>query len=460
MTRPFVGIQVGVVSFVDEGVVPVLDTLQELGRVNALLLATHSFDPGTASRQIKGHPLPDHGLQEYDELRGGSFAAIHEEYYANTFIKDFRAPDYGPDLDILAEVLPEAKRRGMEVHCWITEAPNYNLPYLLPNFKAVLEKDIYGRPGPQPCLNNPDYRNWYLSLYEDYVKSYEIDGLALCSERQGPLGNLMGGGWGRKSISCFCSNCRALAKDRGINVERAIRGYQALDDYFAAARAGESMSDGFFVSFWRLLLQFPEILAWEQLFNDSQLQLYRDLYGTVKAIDSSKRVGWHVMHLNSFSPFYRAGQDYEEYRRCSDYLKIAVYHHCAGPRFARWVKGIHEHIFRDFTPEEAMPVLYGMLNLDEASYADLPAVGFSPDYVRRETERAVKGTGGQIDIYPGIGIDVPTMPGEKTTTPEDVEEGIKAAFAGGAQGVILSRKYSEMRLENLGAAGRAVESLR
>ena len=33
---------------------------------------------------------------------------------------------------------------------------------------------------------------------------------------------------------------------------------------------------------------------------------------------------------------------------------------------------------------------------------------------------------------------------------------VKAAFEGGAHGVLLSRKYSEMRLANLGGAGRAI----
>jgi hypothetical protein len=37
---------------------------------------------------------------------------------------------------------------------------------------------------------------------------------------------------------------------------------------------------------------------------------------------------------------------------------------------------------------------------------------------------------------------------------------VKAAFAGGAHGVLLSRKYSEMRLDNIRAAGRAVRDLR
>jgi hypothetical protein len=34
-----------------------------------------------------------------------------------------------------------------------------------------------------------------------------------------------------------------------------------------------------------------------------------------------------------------------------------------------------------------------------------------------------------------------------------------AAFRGGAEGVILSRKYSEMRLENLRGAGDALREM-
>jgi hypothetical protein len=33
---------------------------------------------------------------------------------------------------------------------------------------------------------------------------------------------------------------------------------------------------------------------------------------------------------------------------------------------------------------------------------------------------------------------------------------VKATFEAGAHGIILSRKYSEMKLDNLRAAGRAI----
>jgi hypothetical protein len=42
----------------------------------------------------------------------------------------------------------------------------------------------------------------------------------------------------------------------------------------------------------------------------------------------------------------------------------------------------------------------------------------------------------------------------------DVYRAVKAAFQGGAHGVLLSRKYSEMRLANLGGAGKAIREVR
>ena len=78
--------------------------------------------------------------------------------------------------------------------------------------------------------------------------------------------------------------------------------------------------------------------------------------------------------------------------------------------------------------------------------------------MRRETRRAVTGVGAgsRTKIWPGIEIDIPTGETEKKTTPDDVYAAVRATFEGGAHGIILSRKYSEMRLDNLRAAGRAI----
>ena len=61
---------------------------------------------------------------------------------------------------------------------------------------------------------------------------------------------------------------------------------------------------------------------------------------------------------------------------------------------------------------------------------------------------------GRIAVYPGLDLGVPSH--DKQVTPEDVRDSVKAAFAAGAPGVVLSRKYSEMTLASLAGAGEGL----
>ncbi len=127
-TQKMIGIQVGAISFVDEGTEAVLDILQERGAVNTIFLATFTYGRGIAGRQVPNQPLPDHGKQEYDlNFHGGNYATPHPQFYLNTILKQTRAPDHG-DLDILAEVLPKAHRQGMKVFCWYEDVFREDIP--------------------------------------------------------------------------------------------------------------------------------------------------------------------------------------------------------------------------------------------------------------------------------------------------------------------------------------------
>ena len=96
------------------------------------------------------------------------------------------------------------------------------------------------------------------------------------------------------------------------------------------------------------------------------------------------------------------------------------------------------------------------MNYEEAPYAQLPAAGLSADYVARETKRVIADVNGAIAVYPGIDVGVPAGAGERQITPDDVRDAVKAAFEAGAPGVVLSRKYSEMKLASLAGAGQGV----
>src|SRR6185369_679193 len=85
-----IGIQVGAVSFVDEGVEPVLDILQQKAAVDTIYLTTFTYGRGLAGRQVPGQPFPDHGAQESDEkfFHGGNYAKPHPEFYQSTVLKE------------------------------------------------------------------------------------------------------------------------------------------------------------------------------------------------------------------------------------------------------------------------------------------------------------------------------------------------------------------------------------
>jgi hypothetical protein len=101
-----------------------------------------------------------------------------------------------------------------------------------------------------------------------------------------------------------------------------------------------------------------------------------------------------------------------------------------------------------------------MMELEgEPSLAQLPTTGLSAEYVAVETRRAIADVQGAIPIYPGIDIDIPTGADEKRTQPADVKAAVIASFKAGAPGVVLSRKYAEMKLTNLAGAGEALREL-
>ena len=456
-----IGIQAGAVSFVDEGTDQVLDLFQERGAVNAIFLATFTYGRGIAGRQVPGQPLPDHGKQEYDEksFHGGNYATPHAEFYGRTVLKETRAPDFG-GLDILEEVLPRAHRRGMKVYCWYEDVFRGDVPQI----GALGEVDLEGRRAGSLCPLNPDYREFLIGLTTDYCRSYPIDGVMWGSERQGPLHNAIGARHGGRAdpsrVTCFCEHHQKAAKERGIDFARVKDGYRKLERFVRDAQAGRRPADGYFVEFWRLLLEFPEVLAWEKMWTDGKHAVYGDIHRTAKAARPEVQVGFHIWHANSFSPFFRAEQDYGEIARVADYLKVVVYNNCGGPRYAEYIDSVGETIFRDVPKDELLRLHHRLLGYEEKGLGDLPRSGLSADYVARETRRALAGVGATCRVLPGIDIDIPTGKDQKKTEPEDVRAATAAALEAGAQGVIFSRKYSEMRLANLAAGGRAVREFK
>lgn len=298
----------------------------------------------------------------------------------------------------------------------------------------------------------------------DQCKSYDIDGVLFFNERSGPLLNALGASHFQNlegsHVTCFCEYHQQEAKKRGIDFQRLKVGYSELDKFLRASIQGHRPSDGYYVAFERLLLQYPEIVAWEKLYVWSKYNVVNQVYDVVKGVNKDLLSGFHIEHVNSFNPYFRSEFDYAELPSHADFLKIVVYNNCGGERYAKFIRNIGSTIFRDVPLEELMRFNNHLLNYgNEASLDHLPIAGLSDDYVFRETQRAINGTrGSKCKILPGIDIGIPVAPTSRQQSPEDVYAATSAGYRAGANGCVLSRKYSEMTLAQVDAAGRAVRS--
>jgi hypothetical protein len=457
LAKPLIGIQVEV-NFLQNNLVKFLDDVQTRSSVNTLMMHCVPFEASWAGLDRASNPL-------------GNFATAHPQYYRDIKMQptalgagDFNLPDE------FEKIREETKKRGIKIIPWMEE-DNRARPQIK-GFDELYEVDLYGRrtkahPG-GPCLNNPYFRNLLVAQVQDFVRSYDVDGIQRGTERQGPLGNALGawhhgGDTGHSDpgqTSCFCEYCAAKAAKQGIDMERVKKAYLALEPFVRNGRAGKRPVDGYFVEFWRLLLRNPELLIWEEFWSESMRETQRLVSATAKSIKPGIPVGYHIWQNISFSPFYRAEQDYRTFTEYADFLKPASYDNPASERMASFVDSVTQNIFGDLSHQQMLDFEYSVMGLKEKSYAELkgrPAPRFSSDYVYEETKRAVDGVAGtNTRITPGLGINIQ----EHNSTPESVRDCIEAIFRAGGRGLVLSTAYSAMGPENLSAVGATLRELK
>jgi hypothetical protein len=452
-----VGIQITAASFVDEGVNQVLDTVQEKASVNALFLPVLAFNEGLAGRQLKGFPFPDHGKKIYhgdDGFQGGYFARFNAKYHRSEWYKSFSSPDF-PNFDLLGDVIPAAKKRGIKTFAFFADNIRSNDPI----FKPLLERKLDGSTEGNVCMNNPIYRELLFGILEDCMRSYPLDGILYRSERIGPLSKALGlTHLGFSEPVCFCQHCETKAKNEGLNLIRIREGYTQLKAFITASRAEKRPIDGYHVTFLRLLLKYPEILQWQTFQTDSLQKLYRDVYNLVKSIDPKLMVGYAVPVNNGLNPIYRAEQNWQEMSTYSDFLKVTMYESVIGARMSRYISNAASVWYGDLNEEQMLELEYTIMGYQQPKFAELETKGFSNDYIVNETARIrqhLKGT--LTKIWSGIDVDLPSVNNIRNLGAEGLKNSIKAAFKGGADGIILSRKYSEMNLSTLVGAGQAIK---
>ncbi len=451
-----IAIQIPAVSFVDDGTEQVLDQVQRLG-VNTIFITVFAFVNGLAGRQLKGNAFPDHGKQLYDEnFTGGYFATLHPKFHKNPLALQFKSPELG-DYDVLADVLPKAHKRGLKVYVFMAD----NMNHKLPGIDALLEEDPDGKHTHEVCMNNEPYAEIIRGLMEDCLTSYPVDGLLYRSERLGPLSKTLGlTHQGFSEPVCFCKYCAAKSKAAGISMEKAKKGYRALMTFVEQSKKGIRPNDGYYVEFWRLLLRNPSLLEWQQFQYDSMLDTYKRVYDQVKAYRPNLPIGWAVPLNHNINPLYRANVHWPQFTPFSDFLKIIAYNNVGGPRMVQMMQNGVQTLYGDMSAEQLLDFHYQVLGYQERGLGQIAYTGFSANYVKAETLRAVNGLkGSKTKAYIGIDVEIPTNPNETKVTAPSLKGVVKAALQNGADGIFLARKYSEMNLKVLEGAGEAVREL-
>jgi hypothetical protein len=454
-----VGIQMDPHTMLDEGIEPCLDLCRDTADIDTLMTYSHAY--GGDLRKPIEWLATDHGKPPIDQ-RSRKLPLVwvrhHDRYFKNTTLRHQKIDSsfaYA-DRDLFAGMVAPARARGMKIYARILESGSREVQ----NVARVATVDVHGKPTQTACWNHPEYKAFWNATVEDVFRSYELDGLQWGAERASPLTRVIQSGTD-SAASCFCEFCRARGKAHGIDAERARKGFEEVLAYVQRLRGGAPRpSDGAAATFFRILMRYPEVLAWEYQYRLSREEIMKGMYDTVKAIKPAAQVGWHVDHwATSMDLIARAAMTYAEMAPWSDYLKVVVYHAVTAPRMRSWVANEQKSVLSDLTLEEALNLHYAQFGYDKgldalANQPTPPAA--SPEYVYRETKRSVASAEGKTKIYPGIGFN---LPGGGPDDPEAIYQCVMRSAEAGATGIVVSREYEELTVPNLRAVGRAVRTL-
>jgi len=196
----------------------------------------------------------------------------------------------------------------------------------------------------------------------------------------------------------------------------------------AGRRGGTKPRDGYFVAFWRILLEYPEILAWEMLWTRSMREHYAAIHERVKSVRPDVQVGWHIWHNISFSPFYARSRTTSSWPNMPITSSRAI-QQLRGERMVSYLESV-ARTSSGRSQAEMLQFESRIMDISEAPLERLAGAGLSADYVYRDTRRALDDVAGtKTVIWPGIDIDVPTP--RAKCTPESVRAATAAALRAG-----------------------------
>jgi len=450
----FIGTPVLPEYLYENGIANSLDAMQELAGINTVMTFSHDH---VFNQYRKGfRPKTDHEGNEFTN----TWVKTNPKYYKNkSFLKQDMQAKYA-GRDILDELREEAEPRGMKVYARILEP--YIITGAIPGFEEFAEIDANGAKGRNVCFNHPEYIGYWKSVIDDLVYTHPwLHGFKFGQERGGPILSSMGKD---NPGTCFCKHCVKLARKRGIDVDEARKGLIAIQEFGNSINAGHKPVDGNFVTFFRLLTQYPAMLSWEKFWMDSRENQRKRIYKQIKGINEAIQVGWHIDHGMTWDLITRATWDYSTMGEYSDWLSVAVYFDSMGRRsMGHYNRNYKDILFGDADEKYSYPMYLSMLGFDPDKEPTLQDhrnhdTSFSSDYVYQECSRAVKAVNGKAKVQARPGFDMPGY--DCNVTPRQVYDVVTKALDAGVDGLWCGREWDELKPENAQAFGNAVRDYR
>lgn len=446
----FIGTPVLPEYLYENGIANTLNAMQDLVGINTVMTFSHDHVFNQYRKDFK--PKTDHEGNPYTNI----WVKTDPAYYSNPLWADKDLSPKYAKLDVLDELQNEAAARNMDVYARILEP--YVITGAIPGFEDFAEVDANGESGRNVCFNHPGYMDYWDSVVEDLVRSHPyLKGFKFGQERGGPILSSLGS---KKPGTCFCEHCLRKAKNRGINTENARSGLIAIQEFGNKINSGEHPGDGNFVSFLRLLIEYHDVLAWEQFWMDSREDQRKRIFAKIKNINEGIQVGWHIDHGMTWDLITRATWDYSKMSPYSDWLSTAVYFDSMGRRSTRHYEKFYQRIlFGDAGEEYSYPMYLSFLGYDPELQPTLEQhrqhdTSFTSDYVYKECKRAVDAVKGGAKVYARPGFDMPGY--QCNNTPEEVYNATTAALKAGVDGLWCGREWDELNPENARAFGNAV----
>lgn len=277
----------------DEGVDRILDNLEQMTGCNSVYLI--------ALMHHEKRPLTDffypHNPVRKTYYPEDSRAYWHPDlsYYKETPIKPRPSErDFLKQTDWLSLLIETARKRGMKTGVELSHTL-IDGERARDQFPHCMQQDISGnRIGKLICFNNPDAREYAVSLFVELVSRYDVDYIQTClipyASGQAPrgaahdaarlIGTVLGG--------CFCDHCARAAEEAGLDWERIKLDLKPLADSASSPTLEQAHELSLLIasntSPTAILLENPSLFQWLVFRRDSLTRFFKEVHDRIHAI--------------------------------------------------------------------------------------------------------------------------------------------------------------------------------